>query len=263
MKKIILAFTLLLGCSVSQAQIGIGVPNPAVSAALDLTSTTKGFLPPRMTSLQRDAIASPVAGLMVYNTDSKKVEWYDGTIWVGVEAESNKSTDVALGTSDVLYPTQNAVKTYVDGYVDPNSFYTANGTLTGSRTVTQNNNNLTFVSGTAKTIVNGNFQTNGLLYAKPPRVHPIATSITWQADDVVILLVSTHSGNIVFPSASANLNRLVGINNRSGAARIITNITGGDTGIYADEAVSQIASGSGVSWWISDGSSWRLYSGRP
>jgi Collagen triple helix repeat (20 copies) len=136
------------------------------------------------------------------------------------------------------------------------------GTLTAATTVAQGSNNLTF-SGTGKTIVGGSFQTQGTLYAKAPRVHPIASSITWQADDVVILLQSTHSGNIVFPSASANPNRLVGINNRSGAGRSITNVTGGDTGIYADEALSAIASNSGVSWFVSDGTSWRLYSGRP
>jgi hypothetical protein len=80
---------------------------------------------------------------------------------------------------------------------------------------------------------------------------------------VVILLQSTHTGQIVFPSASANPNRLIGINNRSGSGRSITNVTGGDTGIYADEQLSAIASNSGVAWFISDGTSWRLYSGRP
>lgn len=152
-------------------------------------------------------------------------------------------------------------------WINPTSLTSANiynndGTLTGNRIVNQGSNSLTF-GGTGRTIVSGGFQTQGLLYAKPPRVHPIATSITWQADDVVILLQSTHSGSIVFPSASANPNRLIGINNRSGSARIIANVTGGDTGIYADEALSQIASNSGVSWFVSDGISWRLYSGRP
>jgi len=136
------------------------------------------------------------------------------------------------------------------------------GMLTTATTVAQGSNNLTF-SGTGRTIVGGSFQTQGLLYAKPPRVHPVASSITWQADDVVILLQSGHTGNVVFPSASANPNRLIGINNRSGSARIISNTSGGDTGIYTEEALTQINSASGVSWYVSDGTSWRLYSGRP
>jgi hypothetical protein len=42
--------------------------DPAASAILDLTSTTKGFLPPRMTTAQRDPIATPATGLSIYNT---------------------------------------------------------------------------------------------------------------------------------------------------------------------------------------------------
>lgn len=50
-------------------------------AVLDLSSTTKGFLPPRMTTAQRDAISSPPAGLMIYNTSNNKLNFYNGTTW--------------------------------------------------------------------------------------------------------------------------------------------------------------------------------------
>jgi hypothetical protein len=49
--------------------IGIGTTAPAASAKLDVTSTTQGFLPPRMTNAQRLAIATPAVGLCVYCTD--------------------------------------------------------------------------------------------------------------------------------------------------------------------------------------------------
>lgn len=52
------------------------------SAILTATSTTKGFLPPRLTTTQRDAIASPVEGLMIYDVTTHKVAYYNGTIWV-------------------------------------------------------------------------------------------------------------------------------------------------------------------------------------
>lgn len=81
MKKNILLFLLLLACSVSQAQIGIGVPNPNASSVLELASTTKGFLPPRMTTAQRNVIGSPVAGLVIYNTTKSCWEWYNGSLW--------------------------------------------------------------------------------------------------------------------------------------------------------------------------------------
>jgi hypothetical protein len=49
--------------------IAIGGTSVVSSAILQLTSTSRGFLPPRMTEVQRLAIGSPATGLMVYQTD--------------------------------------------------------------------------------------------------------------------------------------------------------------------------------------------------
>ena len=48
------------------------------SAALELRSTTQGFLPPRLDTAQRDAIQNPAKGLLIYNTEKKTLETYDG-----------------------------------------------------------------------------------------------------------------------------------------------------------------------------------------
>jgi len=61
--------------------VGIGTASPAVSATLDITSTTQGFLPPRMTTLQRNNIATPATGLCVYTTDNNCLNFYNGTTW--------------------------------------------------------------------------------------------------------------------------------------------------------------------------------------
>ena len=53
----------------SQAQVGIGIMTADPSAQLDVTSTTKGFLPPRMTITERNAIVNPGAGLIIYCTN--------------------------------------------------------------------------------------------------------------------------------------------------------------------------------------------------
>lgn len=53
-----------------------------VSGLLQVNSTTAGFLPPRMTTAQRDAIASPATGLMVYNTTTDQWEGWNGAAWV-------------------------------------------------------------------------------------------------------------------------------------------------------------------------------------
>jgi uncharacterized protein YxjI len=51
------------------------------SALLEVQSTTKGFLPPKMTTTQKNAISSPASGLMVYDTDTNKLCCYNGTSW--------------------------------------------------------------------------------------------------------------------------------------------------------------------------------------
>ena len=53
----------------------------AASAVVDIQSTTKGFLPPRMTTTQKNAIASPAAGLVVYDTTTNKLCCYNGSTW--------------------------------------------------------------------------------------------------------------------------------------------------------------------------------------
>jgi len=59
---------------------------PAASAALDITSTTKGFLPPRMTTIQRNAIALPATGLLIYNINEDSYNYYTGTTWISLGA---------------------------------------------------------------------------------------------------------------------------------------------------------------------------------
>lgn len=56
--------------------LGTGISSVNSKAVLDLVSTTKGLLPPRMTTTQRDAISSPPAGLMIYNTSTSKLNVY-------------------------------------------------------------------------------------------------------------------------------------------------------------------------------------------
>lgn len=55
---------------------------PVASAVLECTSTTKGFLPPRMTTTQKNAIASPANGLLVFDTTLNQMSYWNGTIWV-------------------------------------------------------------------------------------------------------------------------------------------------------------------------------------
>jgi len=71
----------------SNAQVGMGTATPISAAALDITSTNKGFLPPRMTHAQKTAIASPAAGLTVWCTDCGsrgEMQVYNGYAWTNM-----------------------------------------------------------------------------------------------------------------------------------------------------------------------------------
>ena len=83
MKRFHLFLFCLLGLfRISLAQnVGIGTTNPNQSAVLDLTSTTKGFLPPRMSTALRMTIPNPVAGLMVYDTNTDSYWYFDNGKW--------------------------------------------------------------------------------------------------------------------------------------------------------------------------------------
>lgn len=59
----------------------VGTSTDVASAIFNVSSTTKGFLPPRMTTTQKNAITSPAAGLVVYDTTDNKHYGYDGTTW--------------------------------------------------------------------------------------------------------------------------------------------------------------------------------------
>jgi hypothetical protein len=65
----------------------VGTSTPTASALVELSSTTQGFLPSRMTWGQRNAISSPAAGLMVYCTNcgaNGEFQFYNGASWVNM-----------------------------------------------------------------------------------------------------------------------------------------------------------------------------------
>src|SRR5689334_15529480 len=65
--------------------VGVGTVSPNTSSLLEIKSTSKGFLAPRMTLTQRNAIPSPATGLLIYQTNSTAgFYYYNGSAWTAV-----------------------------------------------------------------------------------------------------------------------------------------------------------------------------------
>lgn len=132
------------------AQVGIGTIVPDVSSVLDVSSTTKGMLTPRMTTAQRSAIAAPADGLMVYDTDLKSFYHYNTAVasWTVLSSGGNgrtmfkriKGTDV-LATVLAAEKAAGGNAKYV---LDTHTYYEINGVINVDLPIDLNN---AYVSG--------------------------------------------------------------------------------------------------------------------
>lgn len=82
--------------------VGIGTILPDASAVLELASTAAGFLPPRMSATNRNAIASPATGLIIFNNTTNKLQIYDGTDWLNVGVASGLGSSMVDGWPDAV-----------------------------------------------------------------------------------------------------------------------------------------------------------------
>lgn len=91
MRHLLIILASLLLMISTNAQTGIGTIVPNASAQLEVNSTTKGFLPPRMSTLQRDAIVNPAIGLQIYNTTTNTLECKTTSGWISLISNPNGS----------------------------------------------------------------------------------------------------------------------------------------------------------------------------
>lgn len=164
MRNVFLTFVAcLLGTTFVAAQsVGINASGaaPAASSILDVSSTTKGMLVPRMTLAQRGAIVGPVTGLLIYQTDGAAGFWYyDGTVWnrmgngngtvtsVGTTAPLSGGTITTTGTISI-----SQAGTSSDGYLSSTDWNTFNNKVGGSGAATR----VAFWSGTSTLSSNAN-----------------------------------------------------------------------------------------------------------
>jgi uncharacterized protein (TIGR02145 family) len=178
MKKIITIISLFVTAFVF-SQVGIGTTSPDSCAALDVTSTTKGLLTPRMTYIQKTAIVAPKAGLVIWCTNCStngEMQLYNGVTWKTLESSS------AHGI--ISGPPTNPIATAI-GNLQANIAFTAPA-YTGSSAIT----GYTVTSSPGGLIGSGTISpipVNGLIYE---------TSYTF------IVVATNAEGNSVASSSS-------------------------------------------------------------
>lgn len=193
-------------------QITLGTSNtPDVSAVVEVASTIRGFLQPRQTTTQRDAITSPAAGLSVYNTITNTPDFYNGTVW---------KSNAGSGDGDV-----SKVGTPVDNQV---GVWTGDGTLEGDAALTFDTSTDTLAAGSL--VLTGDLTVQGttttldtttlLVEDKNIELGNVTTPTDVTADGGGITLKGATDKTIVWSNANDRWDFNQGINVTSGGISI-------------------------------------------
>ncbi|SDY20560.1 hypothetical protein [Hymenobacter psychrophilus] len=186
--------------------VGIGVAVPNASAALDVTSTTKGMLVPRLTTAQRTAISSPAQGLLVFQTDGTQPGFYYNASatttanWVWLPDKAGAGDNLGNGTATSAVKLNNfSLSNNGSGGITISDAgqvtVTGNSIVTGTSTVSGNGNvGGTLAVGTTSAPVGSaalevSSTSKGLL---PPRL-TLAQRTTISSPAVGLLIVQTDN----------------------------------------------------------------------
>jgi hypothetical protein len=232
-KSIFATCLLLLAITLTNAQVGVGTTSPNASAQLDVSSTTKGFLPPRVelasTANTSSPISSPATGLLVYNTATAGTGasavtpgfyYYSGSAWVRL-----------------IVPTDNAAN--VSGTVAVANGGTGATTLTG---ILKGNGTSAFTAATA-----------GTDYLAPTGSAASLTNFpTFNQNTTGNAATATTAGNI---TATTNTT-LTSLSNLATVGTIISGVWSGTTvavgkggtGLTAPGAFGNVLTSNGTTW---------------
>ena len=251
-------FAVVIFCSKVNAQntfpatgaAGIGTTSPNTSSLLEIKSTSKGILIPRMTKTQRDAIVSPAQGLLIYQTNSAPgFYYYDGSSWNAVtpknkgwslagNAGTNPSSNF-IGTTDnqpLLFKTNNIKSGFIDNGSTNN---TAFGYASLSNNTTGTNNTATGSNALAS-------NTTGVLnIAYGNYTLSLNTSGSYNTGVGTQALSSNTTGNYNTAMGLFSLNKsTTGANNSAvGTVSLTNNLTGSDNTAMGYGALSSNTTG--------------------
>lgn len=209
----------------ANGNVGIGTTSPNASAILDINSTTKGMLAPRMTKAQRDAIVTPATGLLIFQTNATPGLYiYSGTVWAPVSgsgANTSLSNLNAITKVNVnLVPDSNKVRNLGSGSLSWKNIY-YNGSLYSGNyrilngDITNANTSVGYYSGASNTT--GAFNTAGgysALYSN-----------------------TTGSNNTAIGNYALTTNTTGGSNTSTGTFALYQNTTGGSNAAFGFNAL--------------------------
>lgn len=146
----------------NSGNVGIGNTAPNANAVLELTATNRGFLPPRLTTAQRNAIpaATKPAGLMIYNTTTNCMDFWNSSAWVSTCAAAVPPAGAITAVTCASATNNGTLTRGINNSVTSSIPYTGgNGGSHGGQTIAS-----TGVTGLTATLAAGSFATgNGAL----------------------------------------------------------------------------------------------------
>ena len=250
MRKILLSLLLINGLAIRPHAQSMSINTdgsiPDASSILDIKSSAKGLLIPRMNSAQRSAIATPATGLMVFDTTSKTLFYFNGTSWANISAGwslggngGTNSTTQFIGTTDNA-PLVIKVNNELAGLVGSTA---ASNTTWGYRALKNNNggtenvalgylamaSNVTGMANTAMGTGSMYYNTSGY-YNSATGYQSLANNTTGStntADGASALFHNTTGSNNTATGSFALTANTTGVaNTANGSFSLITNTTG-------------------------------------
>lgn len=199
--------------SAALTKLGLGASLTA-NAVIDIASTTKGVLIPRMTTAQRDAISSPVAGLFIYNSTTNRINYYYSSAW----HEFRVADSLAVNRVVVTDASGNFATTDV-------IFISGSNVGIGTTTPSARLHIVASSSGDARIIVDQNSATGGGTFvvrrnASTVGIFGVAGSLIGETDDNVGIFAENGSAIKFFTNGSATQKMILTVGGNLGLGNI-------------------------------------------